>query len=154
MYLQPPPSPVDRPRLTRALIIARRGSMKMVGCPKFAVLNRLSVANPSPAVSLSAFSTSSSNSTRPAPLIEIVLDTRRSSSDCDASRREPGGSSRMRCVGDSGLRQRHQRRRRPRLAAEVLKVGRDHDAGPRHVDAAHHAKHVRAIVRQAGRARW
>ena len=63
--------------LTRAA-----GSMKTVGCATFG-LNRLSAAKPSSAVSLSALSTSRSNSMRPTPRKGIVLDTRRSSSECD-----------------------------------------------------------------------
>ena len=46
-----------RPRLSRTLSIARRGSMNNVGRPKFG-LKRLSVAMASSAVSLSTFSTS------------------------------------------------------------------------------------------------
>ena len=46
------------------------------------------------------------------------------------------------------LRQRDHRRRRPRLAAGDLQIGSEHQAGPRHVDAAHGPEHVRAIVRK------
>jgi hypothetical protein len=44
-----------RPRFNLTPNIARRGSLKAVGWPKFG-LNRLSVASPSSAVSLSALS--------------------------------------------------------------------------------------------------
>src|SRR4051812_28396874 len=84
-----------RPRFSLTPTIARRGSMKTVATLKFG-LNRLSLASPSSAVSLSALSTSTSTSTRPTPPTRIIFDTRRSSSDCDDIRREPGGSSRTR----------------------------------------------------------
>ena len=74
---------------------------------------------------LSALSTSSSSSTRPTPLSGTFLDTRTSSSDCDDSRREPGGfeqDSFRRLI--TGLRQRNQRRRRPWLATEIAENSR------------------------------
>ena len=63
-------------------------------------------------------------------------------------RRQPARAARLEQDALVALRQRDLRRRRPRLAAEVLQIGGDHEAGPRHVDAAHHPEHVRAIVRQ------
>ena len=44
------------------------------------------------------------------------------------------------------LRQRDQRGRGPRLAAEVLEIRGDHEAGAWDIDAAHDPKHVRSIV--------
>ena len=57
---------ITGPGLLRTPIIRRRGSMKMIGRPKFE-LNRTSVARASSAVSLSRFRTSASKSTRPSP---------------------------------------------------------------------------------------
>ena len=63
-------------------------------------------------------------------------------------RRQPARAARLEQDALVALRQRDLRRRRPRLAAEVLQIGGDHEAGPRHVDAAHDPEHVRAIVWQ------
>ena len=118
--------------------------MKTVGRPKFG-LNRLSVARASSAVSLSALSTSTSSSMRPAPPKRIVLDTRRSSSDCDDSRRDPRGSSRMRwspCGSEICAVAAHG------LPLKYCRLARDHETRPRHVDRAHDPEHVRPIVRQ------
>src|SRR5206468_7343204 len=80
------------PRCSLTPNIARRGSVKTMGRPKFG-LNRSSVASSSSALSLSTLSTSTSNSIRADSRVRIVLDTRMSSSDCDDNRREPRGSS-------------------------------------------------------------
>src|SRR4029453_4213045 len=56
----------QRPRFNRTLSMARRGSTNVVGNANVG-LNRLSLARASSAVSLSRFSTSSNNSTRPSP---------------------------------------------------------------------------------------
>ena len=88
--------PYQRPRLNLTPSIARRGSMKTVGRPKVG-LKKLSVAYASSAVSLSALSTSNSNSTRATPPNEKVLDRRTSRSVCDDRRCEPRGSIRTRC---------------------------------------------------------
>ena len=77
---------------------------------------------------------------------EIGLDTRTSSSDCDDSRREPRGSSRTRW--SPVLRQTICVVAAHGLPLKILQIGGDHEAGPRHVDAAHHPEHVRAIVGQ------
>ena len=116
-----------------------------MGCPKFG-LNRLSVARPSSAVSLSSVEhVEQQLDASDAAECEVVLDTRRSSSDCDDSRREPRGSSRMRwlpCGSDTCVVAAHG------LPLKYCRFAGDHEAGPRHVDAAHDAEHVRPIVRQ------
>src|SRR5262245_48880519 len=85
----------SRPNCSLTPTMARRGSVKTVGRPKFG-LYKLSAARPSSALLLSTFSTSRSSSTRPKSRVTTVLDTRRSSSDCDESRRAPRGSRKMR----------------------------------------------------------
>jgi TolB-like protein len=83
------------PKFTRAPSITRLGFMNTVGCPKFEA-KRLSVVSASSAVSSSRLSTSINSSIRLAPPTRSALETRRSTSDCDESRRDPGGSRRMR----------------------------------------------------------
>ena len=119
--------------------------MKTVGWPKFGLKRssvRQSLLRP---LSFEHIQHVEQQFDRGPPADAIVLDRRTSSSDCDDSRREPRGSSSTALIA---LRQHDLRRRRPRLAAEVLQIGREHEAGPRDVDAAHHPEHVRPIVRQ------
>ena len=96
-------------------------------------------------MSLSALSTSTSSSTRPTPPKAIVFDTRTSSSDCDDSRREPRGSSRMRWLPCGSVSCADAAYGLPlkycRLAATTRPV---RGTSTR----AHDAEHVRAIVRQ------
>ena len=134
-----------RPRFNRTPTIARRGSTKTVGRPKFG-LAKLSVARLSSAVLLSALRRSSSSSTCVSDPSRMTLDTRTSSSDCDERRRDPPWLGQDALVA---LRQRNLRGRGPGLAAEVLKTGGDRDAGSGQIEGAHRAKHLRAIVRQA-----
>ena len=68
-------------------------------------------------------------------------------------RRQPPRPARFEQDALGALRQRRLGGRRPGLAAEVLQVGRDEDADPRHLDDAGHAEDVRAIVRAAARPR-
>lgn len=63
-------------------------------------------------------------------------------------RRQPARAARLEEDPLVTLRQSDLRCRRPRLAAEVLHVGRDDESGPGHVDAAHDPEHVRSIVWQ------
>ena len=133
--------------------MARRGSMKLAGCPtridqRFVI--SVSVARLSSAVSLSTLSTSRSRSIRPACPTE-ALDRRTSSRVCDDSRREPRGSIRTR---RGFLRQGDLCGGGPWLAAEVLKVGCEHQSCSWHVDAAHHAARCADDRWAAGRGRW
>src|SRR5262245_50341830 len=94
-----------RPRFSLTPTMARRGSVKTVGRPKF-LLDRSGVCNSSSAVSLSTLSTSTRSSMRADSRDTIVFDRHKSSNDCDDSRRDPRGSSSMRrspCGNDTNV---------------------------------------------------
>ena len=96
-------------------------------------------------MSLSTLNTSTSSSTRVAP---PKRERSRHAQIEQRLRRQPARAARLEQNALIALRQRDLRGGGPRLAAEVLEVGREQESGPRHVDAAHHAQHVRSIVRQ------
>ena len=98
-------------------------------------------------MSLSTLSTSTSSSMRPAP---PIADRPRHAQVEQRLRRQPARAARLEqdalCLfcGSATCAVR-----RPRLAAEdTAGWRRTTNAGPRHVDAAHRAEHVRAIVGQ------
>ena len=131
-----------RPMLNRTLNIARRGSTNTVGCPNVG-LNLLSLAVASSAVLFSAFSTSA---IRLDPAESAGANRPRDPQIQDGLRLEASRASRLQEDALAALVQRDLRRRRPRLAAEVLKIRAQHHAGVRHVDRPHRAEHVRTII--------
>ena len=98
----------------------------------------------SSAVSSRTLSTSRHTSRRPRPPTRNAFETRTSSS---VATRAVGAARRSGQA--AGFSRVDERRPRPGLATEMLQVGRDHDAGMRHVDCGHDPEHVRAIVGQA-----
>ena len=69
-------------------------------------------------------------------------------------RRQPARAARLEQDALVALRQHDLRRARPRLAAEDLQIGRNHEAGPWHVDRAHGTEACAGDRSAAGRARW
>ena len=94
-------------------------------------LKKLSAARPSSALSLNRLRTSRSNSKlAPGPRRSNVRDNRMSTSVCEDKRRVP---ARLELNPHVALRQRHERRGRPWLAAEMVHVGRDDEPCARKV---------------------
>ena len=131
--------------------MTRRGSTKAVGRPKFevnaVVVSCTSLAMLSSAVLFKALSTSTRSSILDVAPSANDRDSRRSRRVCD----DPASAARLEqhALPARVLRQRHLRRRGPRLAGEVLDVAGEHQSGPRHVDAAHGAEDARPVVGQA-----